>query len=185
MVTTKYQEDLRARLRALPLAVAPAPWKLVASVAIGGFEALGFSMDSRYLLVVSSSGRGVFDSEFGEQLARDSSSAMGDWYDLEALTVEGIGPVAGESISVAGIHGGGLPVVSLDGWVADLLSPDWPSSFVTLSPPGSSPWVQDQSQGVAKVAPTGGDDAVKCYGFSWSRRHLAVATSHTIDLFLR
>ena len=181
----KYQEELRARLRALPLTAAPAPWRLVASVAIGGFEALGFSTDSRYLLVVSSSGRGVFDSECGEKLARDSSSATGDWYNLDGLTVEGIGPLAGQSISVAGIHGGGLPLVTLDGWVAELLSPDWPSSFVVLSPAGSTPWVQDQSYGVAKVAPSGGDDAVKCYGFSWSRRHLVVATSHTVDLFLR
>lgn len=184
-MAAKYQEELNARLRELPLAAAPEPWRLVASVAIGGFEALGFSIDSNHLLVVSGSGRGVLDTESGEQLARDSASAAGDWYNLEALTVEGIGPVAGESISVAGIHGGGLPLVTLDGWVADLLSPDWPSSFVTLSPPGSSPWVQAQSQGVAKVAPTGGDDAVKCYGFSWSRRHLVVATSHTVDLFLR
>lgn len=184
-MTAKYQEELNARLQALPLAAAPAPWRLVASVAIGGFEALGFSIDSRCLLVVCSSGRGVFDSESGEQLARDPSSATEDWYNLEALTVEGIGPVAGQSISVAGIHGGGLPLITFDGWVADLLAPDWPSSFVTLSPPGSSPWVQDQSQGVAKVAPTGGDDAVKCYGFSWSRRHLVVATSHCVDLFLR
>jgi len=185
MVVAKYQEELNARLRALPLVAAPAPWRLVTAVAIGSFEALGFSTDSRYLLVVSSSGRGVFDSTSGEQLARDSSSTTGDWYNLKALTVDGIGPMAGQSMSVSGIHGGGLPLVTLDGWVADLLSPDWPSSFVTLSPPGSSPWVQDQSQGVAKVAPTCGDDAVKCYGFSCSRRHLVVATSHTVDLFLR
>lgn len=180
-----YQQDMNARFRALELATAPVPWRLVASVAIGGFEALGFSVDSRYLLIVSSSGRGVFESGSGEELERDSSSTTVDWYSLEALTVEGIGPVAGQAISVAGIHGGGLPLVTLDGWVADLLSPDWPSSFVTLSPPGSSPWTQYQSDGVAKVAPTGGDDAVKCYGFSWSRRHFIVATSHTVDLFVR
>jgi len=184
-VTNAHQETLRARLRSLSLAAPPAPWRLVASVAIGGFEALGFSSDSRYLLIVSSSGRGVFDSETGQELARASSSAPGDWYNLEELTVAGIGPLSGQSIRIAGIHGGGLPLITLDGWVADLLSPDWPSSFVTLSPPGSSPWVEDQDKGVARVAPTGGDDAVKCWGFSWSRRHLVVATGHTVDLFRR
>lgn len=184
-MTAKFQEKLNARLRELPLVGAPPPWRLVASVAIGGFEALGFSIDSEYLLVVSSSGRGVFKSESGEQLARDSSDATKVWYNLESLMVDGIGPVAGQSIGVAGIHGGGLPLVTLDGWVADLLSPDWPSSFVTLSPPGSSPWNLDQTQDVAKVAPSGGDDRVKCYGFSWSREHLVVATSYNIDLFHR
>lgn len=182
---TGHQEALNARLRALPLAAPPTPWRLVASVAIGGFEALGFSLDSRYLLVVSSSGRGVFDSETGELVARELPSTRPDWYKLEELTVEGIGPLSEQFISVAGIHGGGLPMVTLDGWVTDLLSPNWPSSFVTLSPPGSSPWIQDQIQGVAKVAPTEGDDAIKCFGFSWSRRHLVVATSRSVDLVVR
>jgi hypothetical protein len=157
----------------------------VASIAVGGFEALGFSPDSRHLLVVSSSGRGVFDSASGERVARDSSKATGDWYNLEVLTVEGIGPLSDQSVQVAGIHGRGLPLMTLDGWVADLLSPCWPASFVTLSPPGSTPWVEEQARGVAKVAPTGGDEEVKCFGFSSSRRHLVVATGHTLDLFLR
>lgn len=182
---SSYQEELKSRLSALIPASPPAPWRLVSSIAVGGFEALGFSRDSRYLLIVSSSGRGVYDSESGERLARDSSNEAGDWYDLEALTVQGIGPLADQSISVAGIHGGGLPLVTLDGWVADLIAPDWPSSFVTLSPPGSNPWVEDQATGVARMAPVGGDDPVKCHGFSWSRRHLVVATSHTVDLFRR
>lgn len=180
-----YQESLRERFRILRLSMAPAPWRFVASVSVGGFEALGFSMDSSHFLVVSSSGRGVFASETGERIEREPLNASGDWYDLNTLTVEGIGPLSGRSIAVAGIHGGGLPRVSLDGWVIDLLSPDWPESFVTLSPPGSSPWIQEQSQGIVKIAPTEGDDDVKCFGFSWCRRHLVVATSHTVDLFVR
>jgi hypothetical protein len=184
-MTTVYQEALSARLKTLQLVAPPVPWHLVASIAIGGFEALGFSSDSRHLLVVSSSGRGVFDSTSGERVARDSSNSTGSWYNLEALTVEGIGPLSGQSIQIAGIHGGGLPLVTLDGWMVDLLSPCWPASFVTLSPPGSSPWIQDQAQSVAKVAPIGGDDVVKCFGFSWSRTHLVVATGHAVDLFLR
>lgn len=184
-MSSSYQEELKSRLRALPLASPPAPWRLVSSIAVGGFEALGFSRDSRYLLIVSSSGRGVYDSESGERLARDSSDGAGDWYNLEALMVKGIGPLADQSIIVAGIHGGGLPLVTLDGWVADLLAPDWPSNFVTLSPSGSSPWVQDQATRVARVAPVDSDDPVKCHGFSWSREHFVVATSHTVDLFRR
>jgi len=184
-MTNPYQEALRNHLRALSLTAPPAPWRLVGSIAIGGFEALGFSSDSKYLLTVSSSGRCVLDPESGQRLAEESFRATMNWYDLETLSVEGIGPLAGHSIVVAGIHGGGLPTLTLDGWVADLIAPDWPKSFVTLSPPGSSPWLGVQALGVTKVAPTGGDDVVQCYGFSWSRRHLVVATSHTVDLFLR
>jgi len=180
-----YQEALVARLRVLQLAEAPAPWRLAGTISIGGFEALGYSSDSRHLLIVSSSGRGVFESGTGERVARDSANAPEVWYNLEALTVEGIGPLSGQLIGVAGIHGGGLPRVSMDGWVVELLSPDWPKSFVTLSPPGSSPWIQEHAQSVVKVAPIGGDDDVKCFGFSWSRQHLVVATSHTVDLFVR
>ncbi len=180
-----YQEALISSLRSLQLGSPPAPWRRVASLAIGGFEALGFSEDSVYFLVVSSSGRGVFESETGKCIAREPSNSTGAWYDLEALTVEGIGPLSGKFVSVAGIHGGGLPLVSLDGWVVDLLSPDWPNSFVTLSPPDSTPWTQEQIRGVTKVAPIGGDDDIKCFGFSDSRRHLIVATSHTVDLFSR
>jgi hypothetical protein len=180
-----YQEALAARFRELQLESPPAPWRLVASIAIGSFEALGFSPDSRHLLVVSSSGRGVFDSASGQRVSRDSSEPTGDWYDIGALTVEGIGPLAGQSVRVAGIHGGGLPRVTLDGWVVDVHSPRWPASFVTLSPPGRNPWVEEESGGVTKVAPTGGDDAIKCFGFSWSRGHLVVATGDTLDLFLR
>lgn len=180
-----YQQNLNERLRSLILSPPPAPWRLLTSIAVGGFEALGFSEDSRYLLVVSSSGRGVFDCETGTLVARERSNQVRDWYDLERLTVVGIGPLSNGKMSVAGIHGGGLPVMTLDGWVADLLAPDWPNSFVTLSPPGSSPSVPGKERGVMKVAPVGGDDTIECFGFSWSRKHLIVAMSHTIDFFIR
>jgi hypothetical protein len=180
-----YQQALNQRLRSLRLGVAPLPWKLVASIAIGGFESLAFSENGRFLLVVSSSGRDVFDAGNGALVASEHADSSPDWYDLAHLTVKGIGPLAGQSLRVAGIHGGGLPVLTLDGWAADLLSPDWPDSFVTLSLPGSSPFDEKQGKGVVKVAPTGGDDSVTCFGFSSTGRYLVAATSHTIDLFMR
>lgn len=181
----QYQMQLNERLIKLKLVSPPEPWRLVRSIAIGGFEALGFSVDSRYLLVVSSSGRGVFDAESGNRVMKEPPSTAGEWYKLSNLTVEGIGPLAGAVIPVAGIHGGGLPLITLDGWSVDQIAPDWPNGFVTLSPAGKSPFILGKDQGVTKIAPIGGDDVIQCAGFSWSRRHLVVATSHTIDLFAR
>lgn len=160
------------------------PWVPVASIAIGGFEAAGFSDDSDYLLVVTSSGRGVFSTRTGEKVARDSNYD-GSWYDLSALTCLGIGPLEGESLHVAGIHGGGLPTVAQDGWSASLLCPNWPEGFVVLCEPGESVWDEKRISSLVRLAPTHGDDDVACYGFSPCGNRLVIATSSTIDLFSR
>lgn len=180
-----YQQRLNERLRALTLSPPPEPWRHAASVAVGGFEALGFSADSRHLLVISGAGRGVFDGRTGELLARDPAYGEGDWYDARTLTAQGIGPLEGDAVRVAGIHGGGLPIVTQDDWVADLLAPDWPASFVCLSAPGSSPFTESRGSGVVKVAPLAGDDLIRCHGFSWAMASLVVATSGGFDLFVR
>lgn len=185
MARNQYQKALIERFRNLPLLPPKEPWLPVATLAIGGFEALGFSEDSKYLLVLSSQGSSVIGSADGGMLARDSSPGMGDWLDFDNLRAEGNGPLKGQSVRLAGIFGGGLPTVSVDGWVLDKLAPDWPSSFVTLSSPGSSPWVEGQANEITRIAPTSGEDTVMAYGFSWDRSCFVVATSHGVDLFRR
>ncbi|MBL9162827.1 MAG: hypothetical protein JNL18_08855 [Planctomycetaceae bacterium] len=63
---------------------------------LGGLVAVGFTETAGYLLTVSHSGRGVFDTDSWQRVARDSTLA----YPVEGRAI-GIGPIAGDSIRVA------------------------------------------------------------------------------------
>jgi hypothetical protein len=65
------------------------------SFLIGGMIAGGFDATGRYLLTVSHSGRGVYDTATWEKLVRDYDDAY-----PENGCVPGIGPIAGELIPV-------------------------------------------------------------------------------------
>lgn len=109
----RYVEQLKIIKRQDP----PAPWKIF-SYAVGGLSCVGYAPDSDLLLALSPTGRGVFDCLSGERVARQRVDEAGDWdiLDRRRLTAPGIGPLDGKSIRVAGIWGGGLPVMSPDGW---------------------------------------------------------------------
>ena len=84
----------------------------LATLHIGGVVAIGFDPTGRYALVVSHSGRGVFDTQTWERVARDPASAY-----PENDEVEGIGPLAGQRLKVSEINydDGTLGVVSPNG----------------------------------------------------------------------
>lgn len=63
---------------------------------VGGLVALGFAHADRYLLVVTHSGRGVFDLDTGERVARDNAVLY-----PERGSIPGIGPLQGEPVAVA------------------------------------------------------------------------------------
>src|SRR6185436_7100543 len=65
---------------------------------IGGMVAGGFDDTGRYLLIVSHSGRGVFDLDTWLRVARDSVPV----YPEEGV-VGGIGPLEGVAVKVHGI----------------------------------------------------------------------------------
>ena len=62
---------------------------------IGGLVAAGFDKTGRYLLTISHSGRGVFDSENWTRIARDYALV----YPERGLGT-GIGPIADEQIPI-------------------------------------------------------------------------------------
>jgi len=64
-------------------------------VLVGGLVAMGFDSTGRYLLVVSHSGRGVFEVSDWRRVARDAAVV----YPHEGR-IEGIGPLAGISVPV-------------------------------------------------------------------------------------
>lgn len=69
-------------------------WKLEKEIVVGGLTALGFSGNSKYLLVVGHSGRGLFGVSSGLSIARDYT-VQGPWY--IGTESEGIGPCSEES----------------------------------------------------------------------------------------
>jgi len=90
-------------------------WRMTGYVAVGGLTEVGFGRDARFLLIVSHQGRGVVDCLIGERVARDPDERPG-WFDAPARQAEGIGPLAGQHIPVAGLAGGSLLTETADGW---------------------------------------------------------------------
>jgi hypothetical protein len=62
---------------------------------VGGLVAMGFDPSGRFLLTVSHSGRGVFETDSWKRVARDTKVIYPD-----KGQIEGIGPLAGMSIPV-------------------------------------------------------------------------------------
>lgn len=62
---------------------------------VGGLVAMGFDATGRYLLTVSHSGRGVFDSKNWQRVARDDDLCY-----PENDQCPGIGPIADQVIAV-------------------------------------------------------------------------------------
>jgi len=62
---------------------------------VGGLVAVGVDPSGRYLLTISHSGRGVFDTSTWDRIARDTDLA----YPVDGEAV-GIGPLEGQTIPV-------------------------------------------------------------------------------------
>jgi hypothetical protein len=140
-----YRARLLQRLRGLPLQAPPLPWRRLCVHAVGGLTEVGFASGTDLLLVVSSTGRGVFDCATGERVARDYGGIEHDWYDPVRLTARGIGPLEGQVVRIGGLLGGGLPLTTADGWGITMVFPDWPDGFAVLEPPGSSVFVEHRA----------------------------------------
>ncbi len=79
---------------------------------IGGLVAAGFDPDGNYLLVVSHSGRGVYDTRSWERVARDRELSY-----PEGGYAGGIGPIATIAVPVREINDetGVLHFITADG----------------------------------------------------------------------
>lgn len=179
-----YIRKLNSRLRFLNLQAPPAPWERVATHALGGLTEAGYAEGSDWLLVISSRGRGLFNCLSGERAARDYAEPDGDagWYDEVGLVARGIGAIEGQVVRLAGLHGGGLPRFTRDGWGLELVSPDWPLTGVILSPPHKTVLVESYAGGCLKVAE---DSEIRACGFSATGRSFVVAMSHTLEIYTR
>lgn len=170
------------RMRATPISDPPTPWRCSGSFAVGGLTDVGFGRHSDLLMVISNSGRGLFNCQTGEKVAREYDD--GDWQDTLALEAQGIGPLHDQRIRTAGLHGGGLPRSSGDGWSAEDFVLDWPHHTLLLVPPGS--WAYGDGFGKpANYTKVAVESELRAWGFSPTGRCLILATSSDLTCWYR
>ncbi|MGH3761715.1 hypothetical protein [Actinophytocola sp.] len=186
-----YADELRARFRHAPVGPPQPPWRpLVAAptaVAVGGLLGVGFATHPGdgvdLLLVASSQGRGLFDGATGERVARDPDPDF-DYPDGQDLCCTGIGILAGVRVPLAGLFGGGLHRVTPDGWMLDIVTPDWPAERVVLSAPSQDPFGEPDRGGWQVIH----DETVcelRAVGFSPTGTTLVIASSCDFIMFTR
>ena len=103
--------DLMATILEFRRSIEESPsWRRVLSGIVGSLTEVGLSQDEAYLLVVSHSGRGLYDLLQGLRVARDGSvpALSSPWISEENGLVRGIGPRADEWFECVGLWGGAL-----------------------------------------------------------------------------
>lgn len=172
-----HENSLKLLLRDIP----DCNWEPCIEMAVGGLTEVAFSrIYPHLLLIISSSGRGVLDCRSGEIIARDHED-YGDWYDSVGLECAGIGPLSSETLSIAGLCGGGLPMYNRYGETLERVSPEWPLEMLIWCPPGKSALIASHKEGCLRLA----NDYFRCVGFSWDGELILSATSSDITVWKR
>jgi hypothetical protein len=169
------------RIRRMPITEHPV-WRAVGSAHYGGVYGVGFDLDSELLLTESSDGKAVFDCTTGERVARDRDAHSTGEEEVR-LETRGIGPLADKPVRIGGLFGGGLPLLTLDGWSVELVHHAWPDvASLVLIPPGSILWDPARARHCCKLAEC---EAPLAYGFSHTGQSLVLAHSHMLQIWSR
>jgi hypothetical protein len=158
----------------------PEGWEKITSAAVGGLTDLGFSKSNPYLLVISSQGRGVFDCNTGEKVARDDES-YGDWFNERELKCRGIGPIESEEILTSGLQGGGLPMTTPHGESIEVVAPNWPIYDMYFCKDYKSALIDGHGSYCTKID----SEHLRAYGFSWCGNYLVSAIGSDFTLWKR
>ncbi|MET7385060.1 hypothetical protein ACFYPT_16325 [Streptomyces sp. NPDC005529] len=184
-----YQRAMRDRILAAPVVPAPWPWRSVPLIPVGGLLGIGFAThpdDGRDLvMVVSSTGHGLFDAVNGEKIAREYDPGPEDETPdaTPDLSCPGLGPIAGHRVHIAGLYGGGLHTTT-DGWALEVVAPACPNDRVLLSRDGGLPHAGAHGEQWWHIFHSHYSE-FRAAGFSPSGRTLAVATSSDLSLWTR
>ena len=175
----KERFDLMERMAPAP---PPAPWRLSTTRIVGGLTDVGFADSSDLLLIVSGAGRGVLNCQTGFLVARDYDPFE---FDIGNMLVEGIGPLAGVKVRMAGLCGGGLSAYTEDGWKVERYPLSWPYHELILSPPGQDMLWAPPGQPITLTKLGDYVSSVYAFGFSPTGRSLVVATASDVDAYMR
>ena len=151
------------------------PWKKVADHAVGGLFQVGYAEDSDLLLVLSHNGRGIFDCLTGERIARDSENAY-DHFNTSKLLADGFARLSGQRLRMAGLHGGGLPLSTEDGWYLEGRKKS-DQVFLTKASPAEEE--ECALVGEGRVC------ELRAFGFSETGQSFVIATSCSLVIFAR
>lgn len=165
----------------MPISDVPAPWSAIGGSAVGGLTEIGFVPDTDDLLVVSSQGRGLFDTLTGEKLSRDYEEFF-DNSDPMGFSAPGIGRASGLNVPLAGLRGGGLPRITHDGWMIDVIQLPWPRHVMFLS--SNYKPCYDDSGDAWKICDDGACE-YRMAGFSPSGRAFVFASSCELVIYGR
>lgn len=141
-------------------------------------RAVGYSECSRYILVETSDGRGLFDCQTGEKILRDREK----YPDKEiSLICDGFGPIEGQTVRMSGLQGGGLPRATECGWRIELIS-YWPLTDILLFEPDS--WLHGKRYGKPhQFTKLWSDYELRGYGFSYSGETLLIGQSSDLYIY--
>jgi len=157
----------------------PKGWHHVISEPVGGLLGVGFSkMKNNLLLVVSSSGRSLFECSTGNKIERDYEEYEG--LDEWNLTCKGIGTVQEETITISGFNGGGLPQGNSVGESLETVSPNWPEEDLVLCREHKYSLI-DGHQSYCNVLYT--DEHLRGFGFSWCGNYIVAACGSDFDIW--
>ena len=147
---------------------------------------MGFGADAtgRELVLTGSwAGRGLFDTQTGGLVAWDTDEEVHRWMTHGHEYCEGIGPIEGSRIRVAGLWGGGLNRMTEDGWSVAVVAVDWPEERVILQPPGADVMIEHLASGCITISAAATE--LRCVGFAPSGRALVVVTASDVTIFGR
>lgn len=168
-------------IRQLPIGV-PSAWRAVAGPSLRGVRGVGFEVDSELLLVEWTDGKSIVDCVTGQRVAHDPEAAITPDEEVR-LESHGVGPLAEKIVRVCGLFGGGLPLMTLDGWTVELVHHHWPHlASVVLVPRGLSIWEPTQIRHCFKLAET---EAPRACGFSHTGQSLILARGHILQIWTR
>lgn len=94
-----------------------------------------------------------------------------------------MGPLEGQRSRMAGIWGGGLPLVALDDWSVARFAVDRPGERMVLQPPGGNALIPERAMGCVQLDNTASD--IGAAGFSHTGHVLVIAPASDLSLFVR
>lgn len=140
---------------------------------VGGLTEIAFDLAQEYVLVVSASGRGLYELSSGERVARDYAQPRydSDWLDERHHRVRGIGPLESYWLDAVGLWGGTLDTRAGNAWLSRGGDSRAEESIVLHTENGST----TVEQGIVTE--------IRAFGFARDGQLVVVATSSDLSVF--
>jgi len=175
----KHRNNICDLLNEIPAAETPNGWVHKGVFAVGGFEYFGFTKTSSMMLVISSQGRGLYDLEKNDLIARDDSTFE---IDETFLICDGFDVLQGEKFLLAGKYDGSmLPVSNSRHENLRKVSPLYPCEDLIFQPPFEDCLLKGHNKNCVRIY----RGFLYCYGFSFCGNYFVIADDGGITYWER